>query len=106
MAAQRLAHALGLHRPAAERDHRPLGPRQQLADHLFLARAKGGLALAVEELLDRLAQALLELAVGVERLHPQLGRERAGAGRLARTHESDENDHSVYDARLHPMRSS
>ena len=60
------------------------------------------LALPVEEGLDRLAEPLLELAVGVERLGAELGGERAGAGGLPGAHEADE--HEGY-ARLQPIRS-
>ena len=101
--------------PAAERHHGAAGAGQQLEHHLLLARAEGGLALAVEERLDRLAQPPLELAVGVERLHAELGRGRAGRGGLAGAHEAHEHERPLAGAcprhlicrypRLHPIRS-
>jgi hypothetical protein len=100
---ERLADALRAHGAAAERHDLGALSRQQLEHHLLLARAEGGLALAVEERLHRLAEPLLELAVRVERLTRQLGGERAGAGRLPGAHEAHE--HEGY-ARLQPMRSS
>ena len=67
-------------------------PGEQLEHHLLLARAERVLALPVEEGLDRLAEPLLELAVGVERLRAELGGERAGAGGLAGAHEAHEHE--------------
>ena len=101
---ERLADALRADRPAAERDHLRAAVPEQLEHHLFLARAEGGLALTVEVRLDRLAEAVLDDAVGVDRLRAELGGERTGAARLARAHEADE-DERVYAAPLHPMRS-
>jgi hypothetical protein len=104
---ERLAHALGLERPAAERDHLGVAALQQLADHLGLARAELLFAVTVEERLDRLAEPLLELTVGVEGLGAQLGGQRPGAGRLPRAHEADQDDRAACGyARRHPMRSS
>ncbi len=113
---QRIADALGEHRAASERHHAPAGPGQQLQHHLLLTRAEGGLALAVEEGFDRLAQPALELAVGVERLDPHLGRDRPRGGGLARAHEAHEHDRpargetgrslALRYPRLHPIRSS
>ncbi len=107
MPGERVADALGLHGAAAERHHLGVVALEQLADDLLLARPEGLLALAVEERLDRLADALLHLAVRVERLRAQLGGERPGAGRLAGTHEAHQDDRPAagYLA-LHPMRSS
>ncbi len=102
---QRLTHALGLHGAAAQGDHRGVAAVQQLADHLFLARAIGVLPLAIEEGLDRLAQRQLELPVGVDGGASELGRDGARAGRLAGTHEADQHYRAVY-ARLHPIRST
>ena len=102
-ARERPADPLRGERAAAERDHRGVGPGEQLERHLLLARAERVLALPVEEGLDRLAQLLLELAVAVERLRTELGGERSGAGGLAGAHETHE--HECY-ARLQPMRSS
>ncbi len=113
---ERLAHPLGADGAAAEGDHvRAVGAQrrartaalEQLEHHLFLARAKGGLPLAVEERLDRLSQPRLELAVGVAGLHPQRGRERARAGRLPGAHEAHEHEGaSARYPRLQPIRSS
>ena len=101
-----VADARRAERSTAERDHARLGTLEQLEHDLLLARAKGRLALAVEEALDRLAQALLEHAVRVERLDPEAGGKRAGAGRLARPHEPHEDVGPARYARLQPMRSS
>ena len=51
---------------------------EQLEHELLLARAERVLTLAVEERLDRLAEPLLELAVGVERLRAELRAEASG----------------------------
>jgi hypothetical protein len=74
---QRAAHALRPDGAPAQRQHPAARPVEELQHDLLLARAEGRLALAVEERLDRLAQPLLELPVGVERLHPELLRRRA-----------------------------
>ena len=88
---QRVAHALGQQRAAAQR-HRPAAGAAQQAQHgSLLTLAERLLALAVEERLDGLPQLGLELAVGVQRLHAQLGRHRAGAAGLAGAHEPDED---------------
>jgi hypothetical protein len=100
---QRLAHPLRAERPAPDRHHARVLPREQLEDELLLARAKGVFALAVEERLDRLAETPLELAVRVERLGAELGGQRASAGGLPGPHEADQ--HEGY-ARLQPIRSS
>ena len=92
MVGERRPYALGLHRPAADRDHGGR-PGKRLEDDLLLMRTERGLALAVEELLDRLAQALDEHAVGVDRS------ELPGKRGLARPHEADQDE-------CHPMRSS
>ena len=89
--------------PPPSASTRGVRPREQLEHQLLLARAERLLALPVEEGLDRLAEPLLELAVGVERLGAELRGERAGAGGLPGAHEADE--HEGY-ARLQPMRSS
>ena len=106
MTGERLAHTLGLDGPAAERDHRQVLALQELADHILLDGAEGGLALAVEEHLDRLPEPALDLPVAVHRLHAQLRGERAGAGRLPGAHEAHQDDRAVYRARLHPIRST
>jgi hypothetical protein len=92
MPVERVAHALRRDRAAPERDHASVRAREQLEHDLLLARAEGGLALAVEEALDRLAERLLELAVGVERLHAELGGGGARGGRLPGSHEPDEDE--------------
>ena len=66
--------------------------REQPQHQLLLALAERGLALAVEERLDRLPELALELAVGVERLDAELGRHRARGARLAGAHEADEHE--------------
>jgi hypothetical protein len=103
---ERVAHALRAERAPAQRDHAGVGPLEQLEHHLLLARAEGRLALAVEVALDRLAEALLDSAVGIERLHPERCRQRAGAGRLAGPHEAHEDVGAAGYARLQPTRSS
>jgi hypothetical protein len=100
---QCLAHPLRAERAAAERHDARVVPRQQLEHQLLLARAKGLLALPVEERLERLPESPLELAVRVERLGAELGGKGAGAGGLPGPHEADEHDGY---GRLQPMRSS
>ena len=79
---QRRPDALGLHRPAAERD--PRGTRAQRAqDDLLLMAAKAPLAVDGEELRDRHPELLLEQPVGVEDVVEGRG--------LAGPHEADEN---------------
>jgi hypothetical protein len=103
--AQRLAHALGSHRAAAQRQHAPARALEQLQHHLLLAFPEGRLALAVEERRDRLAEPALELVVRVERPDPELRRGRACGRGLAGAHEADEHQRSLRYARLHPIRS-
>ena len=103
---ERIAHALGGECSAAEGDHPGIRPLEQLQHHLFLARAKGGLPLAVEERLDRLAEPLLHQAIRIERLGSQPGGQRPRAGRLAGPHEANENQGPAGYPRLQPMRSS
>jgi hypothetical protein len=95
VAGERVAHAIGAQRAAAERHHAAVRPSEQLEDQLLLAPPELRLALAVEERLDRLAERLLELAVGVERGHPELGRGRARGARLAGAHEAHEHHGAV-----------
>jgi hypothetical protein len=106
--AKRLAHPLGAQRAAAERHHPRVGGRQQAQRGLLLAFAERGLALALEELLDRLAELALELGVAVDRVHPQLGRNGFRGAGLAGAHEAHEHERAGGPARqrLHPMRSS
>ena len=96
----RLAHQLRAERPAAERHHSRARVREQPQDDLLLARAEGRLALAVEEVGDRLAQLALDLAIRVERLHSQLGREHPRGARLPRPHEADEHERASLGAAL------
>ena len=105
---ERLAHPLGRHRPAAERQHRPWRRGEQLADERLLARPERGLALRGEHVLDPAARALLEDQVGVDRAGAERRRRRAGGRRLARPHEADEDERApAYDRRrFHPIRSS
>jgi hypothetical protein len=115
MRAKRLAHRLGLHRAAAERHHGAAGAGQQLQHDLLLTRAEGGLALTVEERLDRLAEAPLELLVRVERRDAQLRGRRACRRGLAGAHEAHEHQGALPGAGarrlirgyagLHPIRS-
>ena len=93
VAAQRGAGALGEHRAAAERDH-VAGARalEHLDAQRLLARAEGRLALAVEGLLDAVAELLLEQLVGVQRPRAENGGDVARGRRLARGHEADEDD--------------
>ena len=99
------------HDPSARR------PLEHGEHRLLLALAKGRLALAVEERVDRLAERRLELAVGVEGVHPQLGGNRARGARLARPHEAHEHQRAAarggrrplvgtLGQRLHPILSS
>ena len=63
---------------------------QQPRDHLALAVAEGGLAVAVEDLGDRTARRLFDLAVGVLEVHAQPGREAAADRAFARAHHADQ----------------
>ena len=68
--AERLAHALGFHRAATQRQHAAAHALEQLQHYLLLARPERRFALAVEERRDRLAEPALELVVRVERADP------------------------------------
>jgi hypothetical protein len=116
VAPERLAHGLRAERATAERHHARVGAPEQLEHHLLLARAEGGLALAVEEVLDRLAEPALELVVGVERLCVEPAGERPRCARLPGAHEADEHERTGPGGRralarggagyrLHPIRS-
>ena len=98
MIGERSAHPETLDRPAAESHHGGdpadlTGERvERRDDQALLAATELGLALTVEERGDRLAELILEQLVGVD--HPEA--ESLGYGvrgpRLARRHESDEDD--------------
>ena len=92
MAAQGLADALGAQCSAAQGEHAHVVALEQLEHQALLGLAEGDLAVAIEPALDRLAQLALELVVGVERLHAQLGRDGSGRRRLPRTHEAREHE--------------
>ena len=81
---------------------RPAARPSSSQHDLLLARAEGGLALAVEEGLDRLAEAPLQLASVSSGSHPQRGRDRARGGGLARAHEADEDDRAAGRRRTAP----
>jgi hypothetical protein len=115
---ERLTHPLGLERAAADGHHAAVRAAQHVDNHLLLAAAELRLAVTVEERLDRLAERLLELAVAVERPHPQLGGHGAGRARLAGPHEAHEHERAGASRpgprgrcraacryRLHPIRS-
>jgi hypothetical protein len=104
VAAQRGSDPLGAERAAAEGDHAAVGRLEQLAGQRLLARPERGLALAVEERLDRLAESLLEQPVGVERLGAERGRDLGGRGCLAGSHEADEDEGGL-QRRPQPIRS-
>ena len=89
---ERLARGLGPERTAAERHHSRVGPAQELDGDPLLAAAELGLALPVEEGLDRLAQGTFELRVRVERALTERRRHRARRARLAGAHEADEHE--------------
>src|SRR5207247_1493446 len=65
---ERLPDRLDLDCAAAERDQRRPGAIEQLEHQLALTLAERGLALALEEVGDRLPEPLLEEQVRVERL--------------------------------------
>jgi hypothetical protein len=89
---QRLAHPLGEHRPAAERDHHTGARlREQLADELLLVRAEGGLAVEFELAGDRMPEASLQQPVGVQDLTPERAGDLGCGGGLAGAHEADED---------------
>ena len=96
MLAQRCPHALAQHRAAAER-HDVRGTVEQLADDPLLDLAERRLALAVEEGLDRRPELGLDELVAVGAGQPPR------RGRLARPHESDEDEGH---GRMKPIRSS
>lgn len=116
--AQRVPHALGPDGTPSQGHHpTAAGPLEHGQHRLLLALTEGRLAFAVEECLDRLAERRLELAVGVQRGHAQLGGHRARGARLAGAHEADEHQRAaagggrdplggVLGQRLHPIRSS
>jgi hypothetical protein len=107
VACERLADALGAQRPAAEGDHPRVVAGQQAQHDLLLTQAELALALAVEVVLQRLTELALELAVGVERLGPELRGHRARGAGLARPHEADEYERAGLGGhRLHSMRPS
>ena len=93
VAAQRGARALGEDGAAAERDDvAGAGALEQLDAERLLAGAEGGLAVAVEGLLDAVAELRLQQLVGVERARAEHGGDVARGRRLARGHEADEDD--------------
>src|SRR4051812_27739231 len=93
-----LSDGCGTERSAAQGDHARVRAGEQAEHHLLLARAKRLVALAIVELLDRLAELVLELVVGVERFRPELRRDAACRGRLAGTHEADEDERALAPA--------
>ncbi len=119
---QRRAHARGQDAAAAERDHarprrrrcavlrigscdrrmrarvaRARGIGEQSTHHRLLGGAEGGLAVELELARDRMAEALLEHRVAVERLHPERARQRAGDGGLAGAHQADQHERPAGD---------
>jgi hypothetical protein len=79
---QRLAHPRGAERAAAERDD--LGAAAERLEHdLLLDHAERGLALAVEEVADGLAEPRDDQVVAVDAAH------RPGRRRLPGAHEAD-----------------
>ena len=68
MAGEGIADRLGEDAAAAERDRAPAGALERREHGRLLAAAELGLALALEEGRDRLAELGLEQAVGVDRL--------------------------------------
>ncbi len=99
MAGQRVAHALGEHASAPERDHRVrAGVAQQLAHELLLRRAERLLAVQLELARHRMTEALGQQRVAVERRAAERRGELAGGGRLAGAHEADQDE-------CHPIRS-
>ena len=110
VAAKRRAHLLALDGAAAQRDHiRPSGA-EQLQHRVPLATAELGLALALEERGDRLAEAGLDQLVGVGDVEAEVGAERPRGAALPRGHEPDEDDRGAGRVRSrylrHPIRSS
>jgi hypothetical protein len=89
--AQQLAHARRRDRAAPEREHARRRALEQLRDHALLVLAERALAVALEDLLDRDAQAHLELVVGVDRARAERRGGGARRGRLAGAHEADEH---------------
>ena len=69
-----------------------LGEDQLFCEHFLLDVAEALLALALEERTDRLADPLLDHAVGVGEVDRQPPRELAADGGLAGTGEADEGD--------------
>src|SRR6185503_17493294 len=80
-------------RAAAQGDHvARAGALEQLDAQRLLARAERRLAVAVELLLDRVAELLLEQPVGVQRARAEDRGDVAGGGRLAGAHEAEEDE--------------
>ena len=88
---ERAPHLVDLDRSAAKRDQR--GPRalEELEHDVALTLTERRLPLALEEAGDWLSEALLQRAVGIERLAPCALREVPHRARLAGAHEADED---------------
>ena len=65
---------------------------QQAGDDAAFAVAELGLAVALEDLLDRAAGRRLDLRVGIDELKAKLGGQPAPNARLARAHQTDEHN--------------
>jgi hypothetical protein len=79
-------------RAAAERDHRRLAPAQRVDRDRLLEHTELQLAAPREQLGNRLARAVLELAVEIDELAAEPARELDPERRLARAHEADERE--------------
>ena len=77
------------YRAAAGGEHH-VGELGQLIDHLFLARAKPGLALDLEYEGDAHAGAVFDFMIGVVKGLAQLGGEMPAHGGLSRPHQPDQ----------------
>ena len=68
---------------------------EQARDHAPLAVAKRGLAMDLEDILDRAARGLLDLGVGVDEGNLEARREPPAHGRLSGPHQADDHHRPV-----------
>ena len=94
------------HRSAAQRDHRGVGGGQRNLHGVLLDPPELVLAALGEELGDRLAGAFFDRRVDVEEGAVETFAELPAERRLARAHETDEDDVAAERVHRHPTRST